>query len=338
TATAALAAKAGVALPLSAGTLNKTELRQYDKAGADLAARYMSSDQAIQGTIFLSEPTLADTGLAFLSTDEAIRRAWGPPTRATADRLRPVAGVKNAERRVTYDGARSGQTPLVTLASFVRAGSWLVVSQITGPSARAAEIDQDLDALVAGMTFAKGSEPLPTNVIKTEPCRPPDRSINAKLTRPQMGDGIQFLTSSVAGKVPSRLCLESLEVDGPVALQIYRPIDKSDRPYATRFYALFGNSGVILEVAECGKEAGAFYAVRHGVGRATVFGKFDREPSIGQIRALAVAPDEQPAAILQFRTSALSPNIDGPGVTVKMYCDWALNGCVEEDKPSKPKP
>ena len=345
TATSATPVKAGISLPLTAGTLKKTELRQHDQDGADLAVRYMSPGQLIQGTTYLSEPTLADTGLAVLATDEAIRQQWGPPTHVVADQLRPVAGVKDAERRVTYEGAKSGETPLVTIASFLRAGSWLVVAQVTGPAEQTQEINRDLDALVAGMTFAKGYEPLPANIITTEPCQPRDRSAAAKVTRPQMGDGIKFLSDSVAlsGKAPERLCLESLEVYGRIALQIYRPLDKADRPYFTRLYALLGNSGVILEVAESRQEPGAFYALRHGVGRATVFGKFDREPSIAQIRALTVAPDKQPAAILQFSTSALSPEVSAVasdrGVTVKMYCDWALNGCVDDKAlPTTKKP
>ena len=344
TATSAAAVKAGIALPLSAGTVRKADLSQYDKDGADLAARYLSADQRIQGTIYLSEPTFADTGLAFLATDEAIRLRWGKATHVGTDRLGPVAGVKGAERRVTYEGAKSSQTPLVTIASIVRAGSWLMIAQVTGPTEQTQEINRDLDALVAGMTFAKGYEPLPVNVIKTEPCQPRDRSIDAKVTRPQMSDGIKFLSNSgiLRGKAPDRLCLESFEIVGPVALQIYRPLDPSDRPFATRFYALLGNNGVILEVAESQQEPGAFYALRHGVGRATVFGKFDREPSIGQIRALAVDPDKQPAAILQFSTSALSPEMSGVapdrGVGIKLYCDWALNGCVEKTPPAPQKP
>jgi hypothetical protein len=343
TATSASAVKAGIALPLSAGTLRKADLSQYDKDGADLAARYLSADQAIQGTIYLSEPTFADTGLAFLATDAAIRLQWGEATHLSADQLGPVAGVKDAERRVTYVGAKSGQTPLVTIASFVRAGSWIVVSQVTGRTEQTREINQDLDALLAGITFAKGYEPRPTNVIRTEPCQPRDRSVAAKVTRPQMGDGLKFLSGSGAlgGKAPERLCRESLEVFGQTALQIYRPLDQADRSYSPRLYALLGNSGVILEVAESRQEPGAFYALRHGVGRATVFGKFDREPSIGQIRALTVAPDKQPASILQFSTSALSPEMSalapGRGVSVKMYCDWALNGCVDDKAPSTTK-
>jgi|RhiMethySRZTD1v2_1073278.scaffolds.fasta_scaffold50858_3 hypothetical protein len=343
TATSAAAVKAGITLPLSAGTLRKTELGQYDKDGADLSARYMSSDRAIQGTIFLSEPTFADTGLAFLATDEVIRRQRGPATAITADRLLPVAGVRAAERRVVYASALDQQRSLVTIVSFVRAGSWLVIVQVTGPAEQAQEINRDLDALLAGMTFAKGSEPRPATVIKTERCAPRDRTIAAKVTRPQTGDGLEFLSESAAltGKVPTRLCLESLEVIGDVGLQIYRPSEAPDRPYLTRLYALLGNSGVILEVAESRKEPGAFYVLSHGVGRATVFGKFDREPSIGQIRALAAAPDEQPAAILLFSTSALSPEMSGVapgrGVTIKVYCDWGLNACVAPEE-AKPKP
>jgi hypothetical protein len=245
TASSAAPVKAGITLPLTAGTLKKIELRQHDQDGADLAVRYMSPGQVIQGMTYLSEPTFADTGLAYLATNAAIRQQWGPSTRVVADRLRPVAGVKDAERRVTYEGAKSGRTPLVIVASFIRAGSWLVVAQVTGPTEQTEEINRDLDALVVGMTFAKGYEPLPANVIRTEPCQPRDRSVAAKVTRPQLADGIKFLSNSgaLSGKAPERLCLESFEIVGPVALQIYRPLDTADRPFATRFYALLGNNG-----------------------------------------------------------------------------------------------
>lgn len=341
TATSAAAVKAGITVPLTAGTLRRTALSQYDKNGADLFARYETPDRAVQGTIFLYEPTFPDTGLAFLGTDEIIRRQWGPFTQIATDRMIPVAGVTAAERRVVYQGANNGQTPLVIVATFMRAGSWIVAGWTTGPAERANEINQALNALLAGMTFSQDNRPRPATAIKTERCEPRDRSIDAKVTRPQASDGLEFLTESRAltGKMPARLCLENVEVDGDVALQIYRPVDASDGRFATRLYALFGNSGVVVEVGESRKDPGAFYVLRHGVGRATVFGKFDREPSIGQIRALAVAPDEQPAAILQFRTTALTPEISavGPGVTVKMYCDWALNAC-EAPEAAKPKP
>jgi hypothetical protein len=348
TATSASAVKAGVAIPLSAGTLKKTELRQYDGDGADLSARYETPDRAIQGTFFLSAPTLPDIGLSFLATDEVLRRQWGPATHITADRLLPVAGVKAAERRVVYEGANVRQKPLISIATFVRAGSWVIVGWMTGPAGRADEINRDLDALIAGMAFAKGSEPLPAKVIKTEQCEPRDRTINARGTRATQAEVGEFVLTSQSSivdekensalnpmrRTPDRLCLESIEIDGDVALQIYRPVDKSDRPFSSRLFALFGNSGVIVEIAESQKEPGAFYVLRHGVGRMYAFGKFDREPSIAQIRALSVAPDKQPAFAL-FTSRFITPS---GAEDFTIYCARTVEGCPAETPKTPEKP
>lgn len=345
----ATAVKSGIAVPLSAGTLQKSDLRQYDADGADLYAQYLTPDRRVFGTIFLYAPTLADTGLTFLATDEVIRRRWGSATRIATDELVPIAGVKAAGRRVVYEGANDGKKQLVSTAVFVRAGSWIVVGRVTGPAERADEIKKDVDALVAGISFPKGSEPLPANVIKIEPCQAPDRTVNANIAKPTAaeageigliaGPGAQAVNDkghSVINPLramPDRLCRESIELWGTVALQIFRPVGTVDRPFPPRLYALYGDAGIMLEVSEDRDHPGSFYVLRHGVGRMYAFGKLDRLPSITQMRALIRHPENQPA-IAMYASSFVDPSGND---NLTIYCSLTVEGCAETaPKPGSP--
>ena len=334
----ATVAKAGITVPLSAGTLKVVELREFGNGGVDVYAQYQSADEAVFGTIFVYAPTLPDIGLTFLATDEAIRRRLGASTHVAKDRLVPVAGVRDAGRRIIYEGAEAGKT--ASAAIFTRAGSWVVVVRVSGPAAREAEITAGVDALLTKMTFPKGSEPLRANVIKVEPCTPVSRLIAAKTIKPDMGDAGMFALMAEPGvvddkghsalnplrKVPDRLCRESSELRGTIPVQIFRAVEKSDLPFMPRLYVLHGDAGIMIEVSEPRDKPGSFYVLRHGVGRMYAFGMLDRQPSKAQLWALIDGPDVQPS-FARFTSKYLTA--DGHD-SLSIDCSRTAEGCQSE--------
>ncbi len=342
----ATVAKAGISVPLSAGTLKVVELREFGKGGVDVYAQYQSADETVYGTIFVYAPTLPDIGLTFLATDEAIRRRFGEGTQVAEDRLVHVAGVRDAGRRIIYANAEGGKT--ASGAIFTRAGSWVVVVRVSGPTSRAEEIKADLDTLMARMTFPKGSEPLRANVIKVEPCPPVSRLIAANTIKPDMGDAGMFALMAEPGavddkghaalnplrKVPNRLCRESSELRGTIPVQIFRTVEKSDLPYAPRLYVLHGDAGIMIEVSEPKDRPGKYYVLRHGVGRMYAFGLLDREPSKGQLWSLIAAPEEQPS-FARFTSKYVSSNGND---NLSIDCSRTAEGCQSEPAKTPAKP
>ena len=89
--------------------------------------------------------------------------------------------------------------PLTTTAAYVRAGRWVVVLRVTGPSARHAEIESGLDALLAGMRFATTAKPLEAAIpTMAAPC-PADDERPAKPLRKSKDSAANALVASLFG-------------------------------------------------------------------------------------------------------------------------------------------
>lgn len=331
----ATAVKAGIAVPLVAGTLRKTDLKQWGNEGIDLYAQYETADRAIMGTIFVYPPTLPDIGLTFLATDEAIRRRFGPATHIAEDTLVSIAGVPGAGRRIIYEGVDTGSR--VSTALFVRAGSWVVVGRVTGPASRADEIKRNLDALVSRISFPKGSEPLPANSVKTESCQPRGASPSVKIALPEAGEAIALALISAPGvvdekghsainpmrTVPDRLCLETSATLGQIPLLTLLASNTSMLAYSPRMYLLYGDAGIMLELVESREQPGTFYALRHGVGKMYLVGKFQGMPSEGQLHGLILAPDDAPA-VVRYQSRLISAKGDED---FNVNCNLTIEGC-----------
>jgi hypothetical protein len=319
-----------------------TEVRDYGTEGVDDVAQYASADQALSGTIFIYFPTLPDTGLTFLATDETIRRRFGPATKIADDRLVSVAGVANAGRRIVYSGASDGLR--ATDAMFIRAGSWILVLRVSGPASRAGEVAAALDAMAAGLSFAK-DPPLPAHVIQTEPCPDAGRP-DAGLAKPTGSEALASALIVAAGgfqdeqrkalpdmfgRVPNRLCLARSGTHGTAVVLTYRTVGKPSGLFAPRLFNLVGDAGIIIEVTAAPKSPERLVALRNAIGRATAYGVFLGEPNLAQLDRLY----ERDAAFPPFATIELKSSGDS---NVEIDCKQFIEGCPKSQggKPERP--
>jgi hypothetical protein len=328
--------RAGIAVPREAGSLKMTEVRDYGTEGLDDVAQYASADQAISGTIFIYYPTLADTGLTFLATDETIRRRFGPATRVADDRLVTIGGVARAGRRIIYEGASDGARS--TGAIFVRAGDWIMVLRVSGPHSRAAEIAADIDALAAGLSFGRGSNPVPAHVIATENC-PAGEDPEAPVAKPTAPEATMLVLlggtgevrdrkgktyPDLIGRVPDRLCLARSSARGEAVLLTYRTVVKPTGIYVPKLFQLVGDAGYILEATAASDRPDHVIVVRHGIGRLSIFGMFEGTPSLSQIDRLL----DGDASVPILAKATLKP--EGAN-DINLFCDQFREGCGKPD-------
>ncbi|MDP9423576.1 MAG: hypothetical protein M3Q19_12235 [Pseudomonadota bacterium] len=331
----ATALRASITVPKQAGTLPRLQTRDLGDNGVDLVAQYASPDEQVFGTIFIYKPTLPDSGLAFLATDEAIRRRFGEGAKTLDDRLVRVGGVAKAGRRVIYasSDARLGSSALIV----VQAGGWMVKIRVSGPTDRAEEISINLDALAAGLKFGKGSEPLPAHIIQTEPCGGASAPANSGLVKPQSADAAAIAIMAIpvfidengravadlTERVPDRLCLAESSSDGKVPLLTFRTVKSTAAGiFEPKIFQLYGDAGQIIEVTRALKGSNENYALRHGIGRLIVYGGFASEPSADQLSMIRRLSDQLPViAIIQAY---------GGGTNTEIFCNSFAEGCAKE--------
>ncbi|HYI39430.1 MAG TPA: hypothetical protein VE053_03840 [Allosphingosinicella sp.] len=324
-----VAKRAGISIPRSAGILKLTKVQAYDTAGLDNVAQYASADEAISGTVFIYYPSLADTGLTFLATDETIRRRLGASTHIAEDKLVAVGGVAEAGRRVIYAGASEGTRS--TAATIVRAGGWIIKIRVSGPASRAAEIAAALDGLSAGMTFGRNN-PVKAHVIRTEDCagktepdapilKPAGGEVAALLalavgeTRDEKGRALE----DVLGRVPDRLCLVRSGGEGPVELT-YKVPGKTPGIYAPRLFHLVGDAGFIVEATASAKTPRNVMLLRHRIGGLDAYGLLRGSPSLAQVENVVDQDENMP---LLARAMAEPEG----GSRVELGCTHLKEGC-----------
>lgn len=336
----ATAKKADIEVPLSAGTMSRLELRDLGQDEIDLVAQYGPPDRLIYGTIFLYRPTLPDSGLTFLATDEAIRRRFGENVQVVDDKLIAIGGVMNAGRRIFYSSsdARLSSSGLV----IIQAGKWMLKLRVSGPASRTSEIADNLDALVDGLKFGKGSEPLPIHVIRTEPCQNAKSHVDAELKKPQGPDAIALALVAAPGhidpdgravadplrRVPDRLCLYRSDWDDKIPLLTFRTISPaSPGIFEPKLFQLYGDAGIIVEVTRLSKGPAGYFALRHAIGEAVLYGAFSSEPSDAQLAGMRKGSSDLPViAIIRAKDS---------GTDIQAYCNRVAEGCEKAEEPSK---
>lgn len=333
----ATAVKASITVAKQAGTMSRKEVRDYGEDGINLVAQYVTSDDQIFGTIFIYRPSLADSGLTFLATDEAIRRRLGTSVKVLSDQMVPAGGTQNAGRRVVYADSESG---LRSALMIIQAGAWLLKYRVSGPSSRANEIASNLDAMVGGTKFGKGSEPLPTHVIKVEPCDGMRNDGNAKtikpksesvvglalLAVPRFNDEIGKAVADPTGRVPDRLCLAESSEDDKLPLLTFRTMDSRSGLFAPRIFQLFGDAGIIVEVTRAANGSGELFAIRHGLSPVLIYGGFLTEPGAGQMQLVRHRSNKLPIV------AAISEQTAGNGQNIELNCNSFAEGCETQKK------
>lgn len=330
------AVRASIGVPKLAGTLSRTQVRDLGKDGVDLVAQYSTPDEQIFGTIFIYKPTLPDSGLTFLATDEAIRRRFGGAANTIDDRLVSVGGIAKAGRRVIYSStdSRLGSSALIIL----QAGGWMIKVRVSGPADRAEEIVANLDALAVGLKFGKGSEPLPAHIIQTEPCNIASPSANGELIKPKGEDAMavaimaipvfidqkESAVADLTERVPDRLCLAESSWDGKIPLLTLRTVKSIGAGiFEPKVFQLYGDAGQMIEVTRATRGPKESYALRHGIGRLILYGGFATEPTADQLTLIRRSSDQLPViAVIQAYA--------GGNTNTELFCNSFAEGCAKE--------
>lgn len=348
--THATAKPSSIGVPLKAATLTNYALTDRNDDATDVAAQYESPDGKIRGTIFLYAPTRPDPALAFIATDDAIMRRFGPTARKVSDEIVAVGGVASAGRRAVYTGITdpklSGDPDgrIYSAAAFVRAGEWLMKLRVSGPLSRSAEIDRAMDALLVGLVFEKTRLPLRQTVITTSECAATAERPSVTLQPMPLGEAVMvnmMLDPDIVDKdgnaidnpiMPaiSAMCRQTIEVKDDIALQIFKVTVAGDGPYAPRLVMLYGDAGIMLLAFESKHHPGEYYFSRHGIGRTFLFGRATGLPSRAELVAVLRNPEPQPAVITVKRMPLGDKN------DVSIDCS-KVDGTCGDDKVPTPK-
>lgn len=329
----AYAPVAGIGIGANAGDLELTQIKGDD---LDLIAQYRAEDREIIATIFIYRPTLPNSGLAFLATNRVITSADKGLATLIGDRLVQVNGEPGRARRVTYHGyLKQG---LHSVAIFVEAGPWMVKIRASGPPTRSGEIEQVADAMLAGMRFDLGREPVPITRVAVSDCDEQLPQMSAQQQLPSIGevgalgplvDGVVVdeeghSVGNELGRVPKELCLYEDTVIDDIPMQIYlNPNPSENNIFNPRAFVLYGDAGLILEIGHLPSNPDQFYAVRNRIGEATIHGMFDQMLSLNQMENLAANAD---TVLASARSTS-----DGRKSGTTIYCKYTSEGCSDND-------
>jgi hypothetical protein len=277
--------------------------------GLDNAVQYKSPDKAITATAYLFYPGLAHSGLSAWSTDNAIRRT-------------STSEVRVGDTRIAAAGGRDGVAVLrdyanylgdnASSAAFIKAGRWIVAYRVSAPTARKAEVDAAMTALLAGTRFGSESPLYPAAPVTVTDCAPGTGKVAARVLpdppgaeligegliaafdaggeemKDKQSDGTHFLPS----RVPASFCLSARLAIGRNEVPVLRgapgPGGVDGR---TLLVAVLNDAGAYLEIVGSLKTK-RFVLLSHDIGRSAMLGSFDGVPSDEQIRDIVEHPDQ----------------------------------------------
>jgi hypothetical protein len=316
---------AKIALPASAGVLalTRTSESSQNGKGVDDVAQYESDDRQIFGTAFVFFASYADTALASIGTDRAIRQRYGPAVTLDKEGLVAVGGVADAAIRQLYEkGELEPGKPLTSVAGYIRAGRWIIVLRVSGPAARRADVEAGFDALVAGLRFDGKDKPLAAKLPTfAAPCPAADERA-AKPMGKSKDSGANALIASLLGgavtpedensKEPaalafprngaSAMCVRGKVRAGDQMLDLLQPASPDD---GTTLLVQLDDAGGVLAVEPL--LIGGGYQVKHyGIGMVQVLGSFRTLPTAAQLGAILDGSDRVGSAIQS--TTIFKPN------------------------------
>ncbi|MFA6113924.1 MAG: hypothetical protein WC729_08020 [Sphingomonas sp.] len=314
----------GIGIPAVAGalSLSQTGEASLKGKGVDNVAQYESDDHEIQGTIYVFYPRYADTALATWATDRAIRERFGPNVTLAADSVVTVGGVPHAGvRRIYQKGELTAGKPLTTAAGFVRAGSWIIAVRVSGPSARNADVEAALDALLAGMRFDGKDKPMEASPLNlAAPC-PAVEGKRAKLLKDKAASSNTLLASLLGGSIviddktdgtvtratllafpqngAKALCLRGVVDTGQRKLDVLSPANADDGQIALILLDDAGGTFAVEPALLLGK---GFVVKHYGIGTVDVLGSYDAMPTLAQIGDIMSGADKQGGIIRSSTT------------------------------------
>ena len=325
---------AGMGFPTVAGTLTLTETAEFSHKGEgiDNIAQYESADGELFASVYVYYVGLAHNGLAALATANAMT-SGSPEVRKTRSTKAAAGGLADVAIRESYTGYRGR---LASSAAFLKSGRWLIKLRLSGPDARAADIEAAMDALLAGITFGDDAAPHPAAAIEAQPCASEpagaealpvaEDSASAAAEALLLGtfDGAsQRIAGEAAqdGPLPARVggsFCQAGEIRVPTGtVPILRAVGTSPGGLATtELLAVTSDAGGLVEAVRLG--SGRYRLLHHQIGQTALLGAYDRLPSIAQIEAILSGADHTGGA---YRATVILRPGEGPRINVKTGTD-----------------
>lgn len=313
--------QAAIGVPREAGSHRLTELSDFnDSGGLDNIAQYRLPDSELFATLYIYRTTLADPAIASIATDTVIRARFGSETRPASDTIVSAGGHDGVARRILYEAPEAA-----TLAAFLRAGPWTVKLRVSGPAAARDEVEAVADAILAGLTFGEGLIPPPFEPYELTACPVEPGGALARHIELQE-DRARAATLGAALTVAGRIVDRSLSIpEGTSGTRLCAMASRAAAPsqYVTALrrtdhdadidFLLVGDSGRAFELLLPPSESWPGYHLAfHTTAEATIFGPFNRAPSVDQLMAVVTGGD---ASWLGNPVARVALEADGGTVT-----------------------
>ena len=313
-----------ISLPRQAGPVAVTETGEFshEGQGVNTHVQYKSADREVWATVYLYLPGIAHPGLAALATEHAMAANSDKPLVQHGRSVVAAGGKEGTAIRATFGGYLKDKR---SSSAFVKAGRWLVKIRVSGPEARAREVDATMTALLDGIRFEGESQPAPAEIIDPSPCAPSradatpaaydatEISTDAVVlggldpagVKPQGGGGEE----PVLARVGRRWC-SGVAGTGKNRVLFLRAIDEAGAPASLAesvLLILYSDAGGILEAVRL-PEHGRHVLMNHSIVDSFVLGALNGAPSDAQIaRYLSGEPDDALRTRAKIR---LAPNGD----------------------------
>ncbi|MCA1749536.1 MAG: hypothetical protein LC634_08405 [Sphingomonadales bacterium] len=301
-----------IGIPREAGELRLTELGDFgDNGGLDNIAQYRDSADEIWGTVFIYQTTLTDPAIAAVATDLIIRHSYGAQTVETVREWVPAGSVEDLALLLVYDHAFDGER--ASAAAFFGAGVWTVKLRVTGPQDRRDDVVAAMRALLDGVSFAPEAEPFAPRELTIGDCAAaefaqPAQPLSAEQRNddddaPTVADALIAIGIVAGSMISNRHEIAEQIPDGPPPFSAsdycvmgVEPLGRQSfalalrRPGsgATPDLVLIGDAGRGFEtIVSPSDEEGILprtgvHVMFHSLGRAELYGPFDRPPTMDQ--------------------------------------------------------
>jgi hypothetical protein len=276
--------------------------------GIDTAVKYRTADGAVFATVYAYYPSVAHSGLQAIATDAAIRSNSETPVKALVTAVAAAGQSRDVALTADYDDYLGR---FFSKAAFVKVGRWMVKVRVSGPQARAAEVEAVMAALLESLRFEGKARPQPAMPLSVSDCSGPERADARLLPDGEFGlTGALLATFDASGltdtvkprdgdapllpRIGREWCRSTLQIgDRSATLLEARDLDGPADGFGGKsaLFLLYSDSGAMFEVVRL-KEERQFLLLSHDIGQAEVLGTYDALPSAGQLRRLFSDPGE----------------------------------------------
>ena len=319
---------ARISFPARPGGLVIAETKEFSHPGEalDAVVRYQSADEKVFATAYVYLPGLADSALAAVATDEAIRLNSETPVARLGRAVVAAGGNANVAMRIDYSGYRGN---LASSAVFIKADRWIVKLRVSGPEPRKAEVAAAMAALLDGMRFEGEIRPWPTAAFETPPC-PEQTAADARALPDSQAATLEYTigygaldplgtrpgekpSKAFASRIGDRWC--RLVVDaGTAKVPVLRTTEPGGGAIGKSvLLVLYSDAGGALEVVRV--KADRYLLINHAIGSTAILGTYDAVPSPRQLAEILLGRGDggKIRAKVAFKANGDSDiNIQGP--------------------------